>query len=371
MKPMPARSDHAPRLPGVAIALGLLMPGLGHLYCGRVRRGLLVWAGVLAALVGGLLAWARWLFVPLGPLTVAAGCYVALQIALIADVRRLVDAAGPDYRLRPINHGLSYLAVFLGLGVLPLVLTAAVIDRWMVGSVVVRDRAMFPQMLPGDRLLYDRGAYLAAPPRPGDLVVWGAGPHDERVARVIARAGETVHLRDGRPIIDGRSPSQVPLADMKVPRFDPADQARLDALAGFVEARASDTFGGEPAVDRLAADPRTADAGRAPGGGAPVADAADAPAVAESVVVGSPLAGAARYVVTYDRAARRTGGDPAPVTLSADEVYVLADNRDEALDARAFGRVPLAEVRGRPRHIWLSTAPGATLREGRFGLEVR
>lgn len=352
MKPLPVRSDHAPRLSGVAIALGLLMPGLGHLYCGQVRRGLTVWALVLAALIGGLLAWARWLFVPLGPLTLAAGSYLALQIVLIADIRRIITTQGAGYRLRPINHGLSYLAVFLGLAMLPLVITVAAVERWMVGSVAIQDRAMFPQLLPGDQLLYDRAAYAEQPPRIGELVVWGDDARAVRVARVVARAGETVHLRDGQPFIDGEPPIQAPLDDLKVARFGPADQSRLDALAGFVESRPS-----APAV-------RPALTGAGP--------ARDEPAPTEDP---SPtragLGDHARFIVTYDRAIRRSGRDPSPITLADDELYVLGDNRDEAVATRAFGRIALGDVRGRPRHIWRSTGPESSAREGRFGLEVR
>jgi nickel-type superoxide dismutase maturation protease len=37
--------------------------------------------------------------------------------------------------------------------------------------VVVRDESMGPALVPGDRLLVDRGAYTGRPPHPGEIVV--------------------------------------------------------------------------------------------------------------------------------------------------------------------------------------------------------
>jgi nickel-type superoxide dismutase maturation protease len=37
--------------------------------------------------------------------------------------------------------------------------------------VIVRDESMLPTLAPGDRLLVDRGAYVARSPRPGEIVV--------------------------------------------------------------------------------------------------------------------------------------------------------------------------------------------------------
>ena len=57
----------APRRFVVAALLSLLMPGLGHVYCGQVRAGLTIWGVVLAAWGFCLLVWTRWIFAPLLP----------------------------------------------------------------------------------------------------------------------------------------------------------------------------------------------------------------------------------------------------------------------------------------------------------------
>ena len=318
MRPLELRIDPTPRRVWVAMLLTVVMPGLGHIYCGRVRRGLLVWLGLLGLVLGASVAWARGLFVPVGPLLVGAGAWVALQVVLGADLAREIGAHGALYRLRPMNHPLSYVAVVLGLGVLPLTLAGFWIERTWVGSLAVGDLAMFPHLLPGDRVLFERAAFADRAPEPGELVVVGEAA-EAKVARVVAGAGETVELRDARPVIDGAGVEQAPIEAMRVLRFTDDEQARLDALRGYVEAR-----------------------------------------------------GARDYVVTYDRAARRDlPRDPAPVVLADDEIFVLGDNRHEAIASRAFGRVPLDAVQGRPRYIWSSLDEDRRLRPGRVGLDVR
>lgn len=298
-----------------ALLLTLLMPGLGHVYCGRVRQGLLLWAGVLAALLLGGAAWAHWLFLPTGPIALAALAWLALQAVLIADLRRWISAHGATYRLRPVNHPLTYVSVGLGLGALPVLLGVMLLGYGYVGSTPVRDWAMFPALLPGDAILFDRTAYLDAPPQPGELVVVERD-HGLAVVRVIATGGQTVRLFDGRPTVVGRPIRRRPLTDLRVPRFARAERDRLAGLDGFAEENHRQ-----------------------------------------------------RYVVTYSRALA-----PRPtrvVRLAADEIYVLGDNRDAAHEARVGGQVHLSAVRGRPRCIWASTNPVGRTRAGRPGLQVR
>ncbi|MCA9538821.1 MAG: hypothetical protein KC620_08030 [Myxococcales bacterium] len=317
MRPAIPQTDRHPRSLAIAWLLTLIMPGLGHIYCGLLVRGLVVWTAFFTACAVALLAWAHWLFMPFGPLVVATASWMALQMALLADLRRFIEGPGVAYQLRPVNHPVSYLGVLLGLGVLPVLIVALAVGNWMIGSVEVRSLAMFPKSLPGDHVLYERDDFAARPPVPGELIVLDAAPEGPRIARVVAVGRGVVQLRDGRPLVDGRAFDRTPLDALRVPRFDAGEQARLDALVGYLE---------------------------------------------------SSLAG--RYVVTFDRA-RSLDADPAPVTLAEDELFVLGDNRGVALAEGVYGKVRVGAIRGRPRSIWASYQLGAGMRSGRVGLAVR
>jgi type IV secretory pathway protease TraF len=140
--------------------------------------------------------------------------------------------------------------------------------------------------------------------------------HTLSIGRVIAVGGQTVRFFDGRPTIVGRPIRRRPLTDLRVPRFDTTQQARLAGLTGFAEENRQ-----------------------------------------------------RRYIVTYSRELRTR--PTASVRLAADEIYVLGDNRDAALKSSILGRIHLSAVRGRPHCIWASTDPSGAARAGRAGLQVR
>lgn len=315
MHALPYQPPLAPRRLWVALLLTLAMPGLGHLYCGQARRGLGVWAVVFGVFVLSISLWTHFLFVPLGPSMVLLAGWAVLQLALGVALRRLTSSQA-QYRLHPLNHPVSYVAVFLGLGVLPTLLTVQLVGAYFVGSVVIEADGNFPMLLVGDRLLYERRGFADRSPEPGELVVIAWPPQGTVVARVIAGAGHTVHLRDGRPVVDGRIFDRQRLELLRVQRFSPEQTRTLDRYAGYLEQNN----------------------GR-------------------------------EYVVVYGKEGHRQP-DPPPARVGPGEIYVLADNRTAALRDRRYGKVPLSAVRGRPRYIWASFDTGSP-RVGRVGLSAR
>lgn len=304
------------RLLPVAVGLSVLMPGLGQIYCGRVRAGLAVWGAVLAVWCFCLLVWTRWLFAPVMPALVLGLAWGALQLVLIADLVRTVRAQAPTYELRPLNHAVAYLSIFLGLGVLPVGGGWLVVTRVHVGSLEVHSTAMFPHLLPGDRVLFDRTAFAEQPPRLGELVVVDGPQGTPIVARVVAGAGQVVQLREGRIVVDGQALTQGALEHLRVARFGPRESLQLASLEGFIEGNR----------------------GRS-------------------------------YIVMYDKE-RPVRLEPAPVELGPGEVYVAGDNRDAAVTERWHGRVRVDVIHGQPRCIWASRDEAGLDRPGRAGLEI-
>ncbi len=76
------------------------------------------------------------------------------------------------------------------------------------GSVMIQENSMNPTLASGDRAFVNRAAYVVTGVRRGDVIAYrssneiDAGIH---VKRVVALPGETIQIRDGLILIDGKT----------------------------------------------------------------------------------------------------------------------------------------------------------------------
>jgi signal peptidase I len=71
------------------------------------------------------------------------------------------------------------------------------------------------------------------------------------------------------------------------------------------------------------------------------------------------------YTVQWPHATGAT--PPSSFVVPNGQVFVLGDDRAGAVDSRSFGGVPLSDVKGIARQIWLSVSPGGGVRLSRVG----
>jgi len=60
-----------------------------------------------------------------------------------------------------------------------------------------------------------------------------------------------------------------------------------------------------------------------------------------------------------------SAGSNLSVTVPDGQIFILGDNRDDAVDSRKFGTVPVADVNGVAKQVWYSTGD-AGLRIGKW-----
>ena len=188
-----------------AVVLSLLQAGLGQVYCGRLTRGLF-----LAALSAASLSVTAALLandVPVGtPALLAVGLLGLFGITVFAavDAWRLARLTRQDYRLKEYNRVAVYLLVYV------------LAKGGQVGSLlyardheleafVVPSPSMSPAIQAGDRVLGNKAAYTRVDPQRGDIAIF-RDPEQWRgncIKRIVALAGDTVEVREGRLIING------------------------------------------------------------------------------------------------------------------------------------------------------------------------
>lgn len=220
-KPLPPRRGWG------AAVLSLIVPGLGHVYAGRGRRGLAVALGGMVTAVAAIYL----------TLVVRAPALRILLILLLfavipgiaADAFRAAASARDPFWGNWYNRWYVYVGIWLATAFVTQPLFQSAITGHVAQAFAIPSTAMEPTLLAGDYM-------LTAPIRPGSIrrgmpVVYQA-PDGAYVQRVAAATGDTVEMRRKVLFINGR-PRREPYVQHIDPAADPQDE-RMEWQAKFL-----------------------------------------------------------------------------------------------------------------------------------------
>lgn len=107
--------------------------------------------------------------------------------------------------------------------VLLAIVLALFIITFVVQSFIVTGPSMEPTLYSGERLLINKFIFRFAEPLRGNIVVFHpqARPREDYIKRVIAVAGETVEIRDGKVWVDGTPLSEPYIKEPTYGQFGP------------------------------------------------------------------------------------------------------------------------------------------------------
>jgi signal peptidase I len=182
--------------PWLAVLLTCACVGLGHLYVGRERRGLVFFLLTLLVLPAlGVVAMLPPSRVALGLLLGLVALAAVTMLAAVVDAWRCARGAG----MWPLERRLwspGVVTLFLTVGLAFPLGAAVTLRTWCVEAFRVASGSMEPTLLGGDRILVDKIAYLLGTPRRGDVVVFRREGEDDRayIKRVVGLPGERVRV---------------------------------------------------------------------------------------------------------------------------------------------------------------------------------
>jgi signal peptidase I len=291
------------RRPLVAIVLSLIMPGLGHVYCGKI-------------IVGLLLAFVAVLPLPLNMFklsihhkyhSVTGVVFIGLLLSILIYLVAIIDSAykakqaKPDFALKDYNRWYAYvLLVLISTG--GSTGTAMYVRANYIEAFRVPTASNYPTIVPNDRFLANKLVYSSKDPKRGDMVVF-INPENRQInfiKRVVAIAGDTVEIKGGELYIN----------DQKLPR-----QKLPDTVLSNIRIK----------------------------------------------VDGTPLEGdtfeetngKVKYKIFLAKAPHdKTSGDFVKITVPSYHCFVLGDNRTLSQDSRHFGPIPLATIKGRADYLY-------------------
>ena len=287
------------RVPWVAVALSLLSAGVGHLYCGRIAKGLpLYFAWLLVPIcitIAALLPPSPTLFVALVLLPIVIVFIVYLYAAI--NAWRIASRIGVDYSLRDYNRAAIYSLLIVVQLIYSIGLIAGV-RGWVYEAFRIPSSSMSPTFLPGDRILARKLMPRDHVPKRGDLIVYNNPTPTgaiKFVGRVVAVAGDHLEIHGERVLINGKELER--------------DRVPDESL----------TFLGDQMRGRVAME---VNAGH-------------------------------RYLAAYDDSS--DGGRAQrdfDATIPERHVFVLGDNRDRSKDSRHFGSIHIGDIVGYVEYVY-------------------
>jgi signal peptidase I len=285
-------STPSKRIPLAAVLLSFAGTGVGHIYCGRLGKGLVLFFlsfafAPLIVLAAGQIASIGMLILILGALALMLAVFIYAAV----DAGLLALRQGERYRLKEYNRWYIYLILIVVSLTYPTNLASSIREH-VLHAFKIPSSSMLPSVMPGDYILLNKAFYKTQALRRGDVIIF-TYPNDRRlyfIKRIAALPGDSIEIREGVVYVNDQPLNLRPLSVNELSDYTPKADERI-----FEE-----------------------------------------------------TSGTARYPILIDP----SYADMTKSIIPDGHCFVLGDNRGHSRDSRQFGPVPLADIRGRLEYIY-------------------
>jgi len=189
------------RKPIIAFLLSFITPGLGQMYNGRLKRGIILYLIELLMVVVLIFS---------GLFLKFYGAIISLLIILGFTIfiwlNALFDAIKREVPLKPSNKWYIYLVIFLINGFVIQPVVSSAIKKNIVKAYKFPSISMEPTLFPGDYFIVNMRCYKSEKPKRGDIIIFEfpIDPSKDFIKRVIATEGEKVEIIENRIYINDK-----------------------------------------------------------------------------------------------------------------------------------------------------------------------
>ena len=185
----------------LAALLSLFMPGLGHLYCGKELKAIILFIGSIIVYNVSLVIL---VYVDSHPVNFIAALILILlyYIYVIKNAVRTARKTSVQFTPSWYNQSYVYLGLFL-IGVFVMSYTIPITGDYRAFKIPTA--SMEDALMPGDYIIADYNAYSDTDPEPDDIIVfiWPGDNETMRIDRCIAGPGDVVEYVDKVLMING------------------------------------------------------------------------------------------------------------------------------------------------------------------------
>jgi len=290
------------RKPLTAVILSLIMPGLGHVYCGRIVKGLILvfLSSIFIPVIFGTLSVSR-SSVRIAVIILALIASLTVWLVAVIDSWYTAKHTSADYVLKDYNKWYVYvLLILMSTGSSTQI--AFNVKSSVIEAFRVPVASNYPTIVPNDRFLANKLAYNNSDPKRGDLIVF-INPENRRqnyIKRVVAVAGDTVEIIDNEVYINEQQ-----LERQRLPQ-SVLDNIKIKVHGKSLEGDVFHEINGEAKYKIFLAKP------------------------------------------PHDQASHNF----SKITVPPHHCFVLGDNRNLTRDSRHVGPVPLAIIKGRADYLY-------------------
>ena len=290
------------RIPWVALALSFLAAGVGHLYCGRIAKGLTLYFAWLllpicvAVAVSLPASTTSLIFLLLLPVAIVVAVYLYAAV----DAWRTASQIGA-YSFRDYNR-MGVYWMMIGAQIVFSTGMIAGVNGFIYEAFVIPVDSMSPTIVNGDRIMANK--LLPAQPTRGDLIVFrNPTPKggEKFIGRVVAVAGDEIRIDGERVFVN----------DQELERESVADES-LERLADRANGRVEYELNSE-----------------------------------------------VRYLVSFeetskknDKAKKNVKDDTFEAKVPERHVFILGDNRNRSRDSRHYGAIHVGDIVGHVEYIY-------------------
>lgn len=222
-----------PRKPWLAGLLTFLTIGLGHLYAGMAKRGVVLFLsqGILLAIFLPLILLAPTLII----LVISISCGFAYFLYCLFDAIKIAKENKFDYQLKKYNKWYLYLAYLVAASFVIQPIVEISIKKNIIQAYKIPSGAMIPTLLIGDHILVDKFIYKKNEPQRGDIIIfpYPVNPSQAFVKRLIGLEGDKIEIRDKQLYINDEKYEEDYIVNLD-PNILPASMAPRDNLGPII-----------------------------------------------------------------------------------------------------------------------------------------